>query len=346
MTEKKSAYAQAGVDIEAAKQTKKAIGEAVRSTFIPGVLGDVGGFGGLFAPSWKEYAEPVLVASVDGVGTKLRLAFASGIHDTVGVDLVNHCGNDILVQGARPLFFLDYLAMGSHDPQVAEAVVRGVARGCRELGCALIGGETAEMPGFYRPGEYDLAGSMVGIVDRSKIIDGKRICPGDGIVGLASNGLHTNGYSLARKVILEQAGLRLDDPLGDIGCTVFEEMMRPHRAYVKPVLRLLETLEIKGMAHITGGGFWDNIPRILPAGTAALIHKGSWEMPPVFSFIACVGRIEEREMYHVFNMGIGLMLFVGASQVDQVLALLRQEGEKAWLVGEVVAGDREVRLET
>jgi len=345
MADEKSAYARAGVDIAAASQTKKAIKETVRSTFREGVLGDMGGFGGLFAPPWKEYEDPVLVSSVDGVGTKLKLAFMSGIHDTVGMDIVNHCANDILVQGARPLFFMDYLAMGSHEPAVAEAVVRGLARGCREIDCVLIGGETAEMPGFYQAGEYDLAGTIVGIVDRTRIIDGAQIGAGDCVVGLASDGLHTNGYSLARKVILEQAGLALDDPLGDTGRTVVEEMLRPHRGYVRPVLRLIAEVGVEGLVHITGGGFWDNVPRMLPEGLTALVQKGRWEVPAVFRYIQETGDLDEGEMYHVFNMGIGMMVIVAGPKVDQTLARLQEDGEKAWVIGEVVEGDQGVRLE-
>lgn len=339
MGEKKGAYAQAGVDIEAANQTKKTIKELVRSTFGEGVLGDMGGFGGLFAPPWKEFAEPVLVSSVDGVGTKLKLAFASGIHDTVGMDIVHHCANDILVQGARPLLFMDYLAMGRHDPEVVESVVRGVARGCRGVGCSLLGGETAEMPDFYQAGEYDLAGCIVGIVDRDKIIDGSAIEAGDRIVGLASDGLHTNGYSLARRVVLEQAGLRLDEALGDTGRTVAEEMLRPHRAYVQSVLQLMENAQVKGLAHITGGGFWDNVPRILPAGLSAVIHQGRWDVPPVFDYIQKTGKIDEQEMYHVFNMGIGMMIFVSGDESEKAVEQLRQDGEDARVLGEVVAGE-------
>ena len=344
MAETKSAYAAAGVDIEAANRTKQSIKEMVRSTFTEGVLGDMGGFGGLFAPDWKEFEEPVLVSSVDGVGTKLKLAFMSGIHDTVGMDIVNHCANDILVQGARPLLFMDYLAMGSHESSVAEAIVAGVARGCREIGCVLIGGETAEMSGFYQPGEYDLAGSIVGMVDRKKIVDGARIKAGDCMIGLGSDGLHTNGYTLARRVILEQAGLGLGEQLGETGRSVVEEMLRPHRAYVNPVMSLLQESMVKGLVHITGGGFWDNVPRTLPDGLTALIQKESWEVPPVFPFIAKTGEIDEGEMYHVFNMGIGMMVFVEAQQAEHALNLLAAAGENAWVIGEVVEGNQKVRL--
>ncbi len=344
MAGRKSAYAAAGVDIDAANRTKSVIKELVGSTFGAGVVGSTGGFGGMFAPPWREYEDPVLVSSVDGVGTKLRVAFASGRHDTVGIDIVHHCANDILVQGARPLFFLDYLAMGVHDPDVATAVVAGVAAGCRSVGCALIGGETAEMPGFYQAGEYDLAGTIVGIVDRARIIDGSGIGVGDAIIGLASDGLHTNGYSLARRIVFEQAGLGLEDPLGQTGRTVVDELLRPHRAYVGPVLRACAELPVKGIVHITGGGLWDNVPRVLPAGLCARLRAGSWDVPPVFAFLQEQGRIDPQEMYHVFNMGLGLVLFVDAARADAAVALLRQAGEDARRVGDVVAGERSVVL--
>ncbi|NKB70880.1 MAG: phosphoribosylformylglycinamidine cyclo-ligase [Candidatus Latescibacteria bacterium] len=339
MNKRNSAYARAGVDIEAANQTKKSIAELVRTTFGPQVIGSAGGFGGLFRPDLSPYKDPVLVSSVDSVGTKLKIAFASGFHNTVGRDMVFHCANDILVQGARPLFFLDYLAMGSHAPEVATAVVEGLASGCRTLDCALIGGETAELPDMYQPGEYDLAGTIVGMVDRSRLLDGQAIAAGDRIIGLGSDGLHTNGYSLARRVIFEQAGLALDDPLGATGRTVVEELLRVHRPYVTPVLALSEQVPIKGMVHITGGGLWDNIPRVLPPRLSAQLVGGAWEIPPVFHFIEEAGQIESREMYHVFNMGLGLLLFVGPDQAEQAVEQLRAAGERAWLVGEVVVGD-------
>ena len=342
--EKKSAYARAGVDIDAANQTKGAIKELVRSTFNEGVLGDMGGFGGLFIPPWRECEEPVLVSSVDGVGTKLKLAFMSGIHGSVGMDIVNHCANDILVQGARPLFFMDYLALGSHEPAVVEAIVRGLAQACRDIGCVLIGGETAEMAGFYQAGEYDLAGSIVGIVDRQRIIDGRTIEAGDVVIGLASDGLHTNGSTLARKVIIEQGGLGLDEPLGETGRTVAEEMLRPHRAYVKPILGLMEEIDVRGLVHITGGGFWDNVPRTLPQGLGVVIRKGEWEIPPVFSFLARVGPIDEREMFHVFNMGIGMMAFMRREEGEKGVTILRDLGEDARIIGEVVEGEQAVKL--
>lgn len=344
MSTRKSAYAAAGVDIEAANRTTKVIKELVGSTFGPGVVGEAGGFGGLFAPPWQDYHEPVLVSSMDGVGTKLRVAFASGKHDSVGIDIVHHCANDILVQGARPLIFMDYLAMNRHEPEVVEAIVRGVAAGCRDVGSALIGGETAEMPDFYQPGEYDLAGSIVGIVDRGDIIDGRTVEAGDAVIGLASDGLHTNGYSLARRIVFHQAGLKLEDPLGETGRTVVEELLRPHRSYVTPVMNLLEQMTVKGIAHITGGGLWDNIPRVLPTGLSVQVQRDSWRAPPVFDFLQKTGRVDEYEMFHVFNMGVGLVLFVAATEADAALTSLLDSGEEAWLLGEVTRGEEAVVL--
>ena len=345
MDNRDSAYARAGVDIEASNQTKKSIADLVRTTFGPEVVGGAGGFGGLFQPAWSHYREPVLVSSVDSVGTKLKIAFASGIHHTVGMDMVFHCANDILVQGARPQFFLDYLAMGSHASEVATAVVEGLARGCRQVGCALIGGETAELPDMYQPGEYDLAGTIVGIVDRHRLLDGRSIAAGDCIIGLGSDGLHTNGYSLARQVVFDQAGLALGDPLGDTGRTVVEELLRVHRPYVEPVLGLDGRVEVKGLVHITGGGLWDNIPRVLPPGLSAQLSGGSWEIPAVFRFIEQTGGIDGREMYHVFNMGLGLVLFVPADQAAAAVDSLRAAGERAWVVGEVGTGADPVLLD-
>ena len=346
MAEKESAYARAGVDIAAARKTKQRLKDMVRSTFTHGVVGDVGGFGGVFLPPWREYQNPVLVSSVDGVGTKLKLAFASGNYETIGMDIVFHCANDILVQGARPLFFMDYLAMGRHDPAVAAAVIHSIARGCREIGCALIGGETAEMPEFYHPGEFDLAGSIVGMAERDKLIDGASIAPGDRIIGLASDGLHTNGYSLARRVVFEQAGAGLEDLFEDTGRTMAAELLRPHRSYVKSVLRLMDALEVKGLVHITGGGFWDNIPRILPSGLNVSIQKGTWVVPPIFAYIQRHGGIEEREMFEVFNMGIGMMAFIDPQKAAAAVEILQQSGETPWIIGQVIEGDGEVRLES
>ena len=334
----KSAYAEAGVDIEAADATKRRMRFLVRSTFGPEVLADIGGFGGLFAPDLRSYREPVLISSADSVGTKLKLAFMTGIHNTVGVDIVCHCANDILAQGARPLFFLDYIGMGRHDPEVTLAVVSGLAEGCRMVGCALIGGETATLPGFYHPGEYDLVGTIVGIVERSRIVDGASIRAGDVLIGLASDGLHTNGYTLVRRIVFDVAGLRPDVRMDEWGRTVGEELMRPHRSYVKPVLGLLDQVSVKGMAHITGGGITDNLPRILPPGLGARILKGCWTVPPVFETLKRMGEVSQGEMYRVFNMGVGFIVAVGSEQAEKACEVLGAQGERASCIGQVVEG--------
>jgi phosphoribosylformylglycinamidine cyclo-ligase len=343
-TDSPGAYERAGVDIGAANATKDSIKDMVRSTFGAGAIGDMGGFGGLFAPDWKAYQEPVLVSSVDGVGTKLKVAFQSGTHDSIGEDIVNHCANDILVQGAKPLFFMDYLALGKHDGGIVRDVVGGIARACRKIECALIGGETAEMAEFYQPGEYDLAGTIVGIVDRPKLIDGSDCRAGDLIIGLASNGLHTNGYTLAREVVFEQAAKSLDDIFEPEGHSFATELLRPHRAYVNSVLALKDQMAIKAMVHITGGGFWDNIPRVLPTGMQAKIELGTWEIPPIFPFIAQNGQVDRDEMYRVFNMGIGLMVVVGKDRADEALEVLRGAGEEAQIIGSLTQGQKPVEM--
>lgn len=338
MAVKSDAYAAAGVNIESAGRTKKGIAAKVRSTFGPEVLGDVGGFGGLFAPRWDAYRDPVLVAGADGVGTKLKIAFLTGIHNTVGADLVAHCANDILVQGARPLFFLDYLAMGRHDSGVAEAVIEGVANGCRACGCALLGGEMAEMPGFYADGEYDLAGTIVGIVNREDILDGSRAQPGDTLIGLPSCGLHTNGYSLARKLLFETAGWTVDTRLDELGGTIGQTLLAPHRSYVSSAFDLMEAVSVRGMAHVTGGGIVDNLPRALPDGLGARIFRGTWPEPPVFGLMQRLGDdISADEMFRVFNMGLGLVFVVPSVQAEQAVEQLRRSGEDGYVVGEVVA---------
>jgi phosphoribosylformylglycinamidine cyclo-ligase len=322
MTEKKKGltYADAGVDIDAGNKAVHLIKDTVRSTFRPEVLTGIGGFGGLFALNKDKYREPVLVSGTDGVGTKLRVAMLTGKHDTVGIDAVAMCVNDILVQGAEPLFFLDYLAVGRLVPERVAAIVSGVAEGCRQAGCALIGGETAEMPGFYGPEEYDIAGFAVGIVERDKIIDGGSIIPGDVLIGLPSSGLHSNGYSLARKVLLELAGFGADTYIEELGQTVGEAMLQPTRIYVRAVLPLLERFEIKGLAHITGGGLTENVPRILPAGTRAEIRLGSWPVPAVFDLIKARGAVADSEMLRTFNMGIGMVIIVSADQAGAIVA--------------------------
>ncbi|MBE3585704.1 phosphoribosylformylglycinamidine cyclo-ligase [Desulfofundulus thermocisternus] len=336
-------YAEAGVDIAAGNRAVELMKESVRSTFRPEVLAEIGGFGGLFALDTTRYRHPVLVSGADGVGTKLKIAMLMDRHDTIGIDAVAMCVNDILVQGAEPLFFLDYLAVGRLVPEKVAAIVSGVAEGCRQAGCALIGGETAEMPGFYAPGEYDLAGFAVGVVERERIIDGSSIRPGDRLIGLPSSGLHSNGYSLARRVLLEVAGYGVETYHEDLGRTVGEEMLEPTRIYVRTVLPLLEQFDIRGMAHITGGGLTENIPRILPRGTAAVVERRSWPVPPVFSLIQSIGRVAEEEMLRTFNMGLGLVMVVPEEQAGAVLEYLWQRGEKAYLVGEIAGGEREVK---
>ena len=337
-----SAYARAGVDIDAATDAVSRMKTHIKTTLTPGVLTDVGSFGGMFALSaLGTLRDPVLVSSIDGVGTKLKIAFATGRHDTIGKDLVSHCVNDILVQGARPLFFLDYFGTGKLEPSVAAAVVQGLSEGCREAGCALIGGETAEMPGLYQPGEYDLAGCIVGLVDRSKIVDGSRVAAGDIVLGLASNGLHTNGYSLARQALLEEAKLPLDSPIPELGgVSLADALLWSHRCYAPTVLPLLsdEAAPVKAMAHITGGGFVDNIPRVLPEGLGVEINTDSWVVPPLFRLIQEKGRVAEAEMFRVFNMGIGYVLIVAAEKADTVLEKLQASGETAYRLGVTVSG--------
>ena len=334
--EKKKAYAAAGVDIDAANRTKNRIVDHVRSTFGPEVLSDIGGFGGLFAPPWRSYDDPVLVASTDSVGTKLKAAFLTGIHDTVGMDIVAHCANDILVQGARPLFFLDYIGIGRHEPEVVEAVVKGVAEGCRACGCALLGGEMAELPGFYADGEYDLVGTIVGIVDRDRILDGSHAQVGDALIGLASSGLHTNGYSLARSLLFETAGWTVDTHVEELGASVGEALLAPHRPYVSPVLSLMDSVPVRACAHITGGGLLDNLPRVLPSGLGARIRRGAWPELPVFSLLQRLGDVDGEEMFQVFNMGLGMVLILPEDRADEALEKLHADGEAAYIVGEVV----------
>ncbi|MDD4335733.1 MAG: phosphoribosylformylglycinamidine cyclo-ligase [Desulfotomaculaceae bacterium] len=335
-------YADAGVDIDAGNKAVQLMRGAVRSTFRPEVLAGIGSFGGFFALNAGKYREPVLVAGTDGVGTKLRIAMLMERHDTIGIDAVAMCVNDILVQGAEPLFFLDYLAVGKLAPEKVAAIVSGVAAGCRQAGCSLIGGETAEMPGFYGPEEYDLAGFAVGVVERGRIVDGREIVPGDVLIGLPSSGLHSNGYSLARKVLLEVGGYQMDSYIKKLGRTVGEEMLEPTRIYVKTVLPLLEKFKIKGMAHITGGGLTDNVVRVLPDGTGIAIKLGTWDVPPVFDLIKEKGKVEEQEMLRTFNMGIGLVAVVDAGQAEEVLADLSARGEISCLIGEVIEGSKEV----
>lgn len=335
-------YKKAGVNIEAGDAAVERIKKIARSTLRPEVLQEIGGFGGLFAPKLQGLSEPVLVAGCDGVGTKLKVVFAVDNHETIGIDCVAMCVNDILVQGAEPLFFLDYLAVGKLDPVRVEKIVFGIAEGCRQAGCALLGGETAEMPGFYPSGEYDLAGFAVGIVDREKVVDGSAISSGDAIIGLISNGLHSNGYSLARKVLLDEANLKLTDFQPAFGMTLAEELLRPTAIYVKPVLKLMQKVKILGMAHITGGGLTGNLPRILPAGLTAELSSTAWIVPPVFKLISELGAIRADEMYRVFNMGIGFVLVVREEDVEQVIVTLADSDLKADRIGQVTVGEQKV----
>jgi len=342
MSKRKSAYAKAGVDIDEMMSALGAVKRMVRGTATRGVMSDVGSFGGLFAAPGKDH---VLVASTDGVGTKLNVAVMAGRHDTVGQDLVNHCVNDILVQGARPLFFLDYLGTGRLEGGVFRQVVRGLCRACRQNGCALLGGETAEMPGLYPRGEYDLVGTIVGAVARRGLVTGKSIRPGDRIIGLPSSGLHTNGYSLARRVVFETAGLGIDDTFPGTRRTVAQVLLAVHRSYLGPVGGLLRSaVKVHGMAHITGGGFMDNVPRILPAGMRAVLEPACWRLPPVFRFLRDRGGVSEDEMYRVFNMGIGFMVFVRQRDADRAVSILRKGGSAARVIGRVESGKREVVL--
>ena len=346
MPEKKPVtYADSGVNIEAGNRAVELMKKAVSSTYRPGVLTGIGGFGALFAMDTAKYTAPVLVSGTDGVGTKLRIAFMLNKHDTIGIDVVAMCVNDILTLGAEPLFFLDYLAVGRLEPAKVTDVVSGVAGGCRQAGCALIGGETAEMPDFYSAGEYDIAGFAVGVVDRPKIIDGSAIVPGDILIGLPSSGLHSNGYSLARKVLLERDENRVDREHPGLGHTLGEELLKPTRIYVKTVLPLLDKFSVKGIAHITGGGLLENVPRILPAGTAVRINTGAWDTPAIFEIIAREGPVERAEMFRVFNMGIGLVLALAEKQAQDVLGELKSLGEEGRVIGEVISGDGKVYLD-
>ncbi len=331
-------YRQAGVDIEAGDELVRRITPLVRTTFRPEVMTDLGGFGGLFRFQAEKYKEPVLVSGTDGVGTKLKIAFLMDKHDTVGIDLVAMCVNDVAVSGAEPLFFLDYFATGKLAVAKAEAVVKGVAEGCRQAGCALIGGETAEMPSFYPEGEYDLAGFAVGVVDRPKIIDGLAVKPGDAVIGLASTGLHSNGYSLARRVLLDEGKLSLASKPADLDRTLGEALLAPTRIYAKQILTLAAECHIKGIAHITGGGLTENLPRVLPDGCVAQLKRGAWPVPPLCAMLAKMGKVEQEEMYRVFNMGIGLVLVVPPDQAEAVIRRAVELGDRGYRIGEIVKG--------
>ncbi|NWL89316.1 phosphoribosylformylglycinamidine cyclo-ligase [Paenibacillus sp. 79R4] len=337
------AYKNAGVDIAAGNEAVERMKKHVKRTFRPEVMTDLGGFGALFGLNKDKYEEPVLVSGTDGVGTKLKIAFAMDKHDTIGIDAVAMCVNDIVVQGAEPLFFLDYLACDKVVPTKIEAIVAGIAEGCHESGCALIGGETAEMPGMYSEGEYDIAGFTVGVVDKSKIVNGSTIASGDVVIGLASSGVHSNGFSLVRKLLLEDGGYSLQDEVAELGgAKLGDVLLTPTKLYVKPVLALLNEVQVKGMAHITGGGFIENIPRVLPEGVNVEIDYGSWPIQPIFSLLQQQGDVSNRDMFTTFNMGIGLVIVVVEDQAEAAVAALRAAGEHPYPIGRVTEGNREV----
>jgi len=331
-------YREAGVDISAADEAKGRIKALAKRTFNASVLSEIGSFGGMFRPDWSGYREPVLVASTDGVGTKIKVAIAAGVHDTVGYDLVAHCVNDILVQGATPLFFLDYIALGRMDPAKVEAIVAGFTRGCAEFGCPLIGGETAEMPGTYAADDYDLAGFIVGVVEKDQALTGDRVREGDTLLGLPSAGLHTNGYSLARKVLFETLGHRVDTRLPELGTTVGAALLAPHRGYLAALEPLLERGKVRALSHLTGGGFQGNIPRVLPEGLGARVRRGSWEVPPLFRLIQKGGAVSDEEMFRTFNMGIGMVVVVAPEDLHEVEHSLERRGETSFVIGSVVSG--------
>lgn len=334
-------YKAAGVDVTAGYKGVELMKKAVQATYTNAVISDIGGFGGLYAPQIKGMEEPILVSGTDGVGTKLKLAFLMDKHDTIGEDCVAMCANDVICTGASPMFFLDYMALGKNIPEKVATIVAGVAEGCKKANCSLIGGETAEMPGFYPVDEYDLAGFCVGIVDKKKIINNKTIEIGDKVIGLKSSGVHSNGFSLVRKVF-DVNKENLNEYVESLGCTVGEALLKPTKIYVKPILKLIEQVKVKGISHITGGGFYENMPRMLREGVALKIDKNSYEVPPIFKLIAERGNIPERDMYNTFNMGIGMAVIVPESEVEKSLEILKEAGEEAYLIGEVIEGNREV----
>ena len=336
-------YRDAGVDIDAATRAMRGIAGLLRSTATPDTLSELGSFGGLYRVP-RDVARPVLVASTDGVGTKLKVAFLTGRHDTVGQDLVNHCVNDILVQGARPLFFLDYIGIGRLEHGTVETIVQGIAQACRENGCALLGGETAEMPDFYAPGEYDLAGTIIGVVDEERVIDGRSIETGDALIALASSGLHTNGYSLARRIVFDRLGLGPDDRFPDLDESVADVLLRTHRSYLGALAPAIDRGDLHGLAHITGGGVLDNVPRILPEGLAARVTLSSWEVPHVFQVLQRAGNVPRTEMFRTFNMGIGMVVIAAADKTDDLVREFTAVGEHAWRAGTIEKGDGDVVL--
>ena len=335
-------YASTGVSLAAKEDTTNRLKDILQSTYRSEVLSEVGHFGGLFALA--RYEEPVLVSSTDGVGTKLKIAFMTGRHDTVGFDIVSHCGNDIVVQGAEPLFFLDYIGTNKLYPEVVEQIAMGLAEGCQQTGCALIGGETAELPEFYAEDEYDLVGTIVGVVEKSHVITGNQIQPGDQLIGLRSLGLHTNGFSLARRILFDTCKYSINDKIPGLGLTVAEELLKNHKSYVKPILDLRRHCTIKGLAHITGGGLPGNLIRILTANCRAEIRKDSWDIPQIFTFLQEAGNVASDEMYRVFNMGIGLVLVVSTEQIERAIEMLTASGEVCYRLGEFVGGEKGVRI--
>ncbi|MDK2823820.1 MAG: phosphoribosylformylglycinamidine cyclo-ligase [Clostridia bacterium] len=335
-------YSQAGVDIDKGNEAVELIKPLVKSTFRPEVLTELGGFGGLFALDTSRYQEPILVSGTDGVGTKLKIAFQMNKHDTIGIDAVAMCVNDIVVSGAEPLFFLDYLAVGKLEPAQVTEIIKGIAEGCRQAGCALIGGETAEMPGFYPPGEYDVAGFVVGVVDKAKIIDGRDIRPGDIILGLPSTGLHSNGFSLARKVFLDRAGYSLEMYIPQLEKKLGDVLLEPTRIYVSLIQKLISSTKVKGLAHITGGGLTENMPRILPKGCQAVINKNIWPVLPVFKLIKELGQVAEDEMYRTFNMGIGMVIIADEEEAEKIKRLCRELGEQIYSIGFIEKGETRV----
>lgn len=344
MTDEPATYKAAGVDIEAGEEAVFRLKGYAQSTFTENVLTDIGSFGGLFRLDTRGMTEPVLVSSIDGVGTKVKVAAMMGRYDTIGVDIVNHSTNDILVQGARPIFFLDYIATSKLRPEVAADMVKGMADACREAGCVLIGGEIAEMPGVYVEGESDIAGCIVGIVDRPRIIDGSKVKPGDVVIGLASSGLHTNGYSLVRKVLFEDNDYQVDRHVPELGAVLGDVLLTPHRSYLKSIMAVLARYEIHAMAHLTGGGFYGNIPRVLPSDCQATVERRNWGVPPIFLLIQEKGNIDVTEMHRTFNMGIGMVLIVAKEKALEITELLNEEGETASIIGEVHRGGREVTV--
>lgn len=343
--DKKLTYKDAGVDIDAADKFVDSVKKIVKPTFRPEVISSIGGFGGMFALNKEKYDNPVLVSSTDGVGTKLKIASMINKHDTIGIDLVAMCANDIIVQGAEPLFMLDYISIGKINHQILEDVLKGIAEGCKQAGCSLIGGETAEMPSFYEDGEYDAAGFVVGVVDKGKVIDGSSITYGDKIIGIGSSGIHSNGFSLVRKIFFDHLKMKSEDYVDELGCTVGEELIKPTKIYVKTVLNIMRDFQINGIAHITGGGLLDNIVRVLPKGCSANIHMGSWDVLPIFEYMKNKGNVDDEEMLRTFNNGIGMVLVVPAADAEEIMLRLKGLNEKAYIIGEIESKGRKKNIQ-